>query len=188
MTDTEHRWPQIALALGGVLWVGWSLVIFATGTPDGAIRAVVGLSGLAMAVGLLGVVLRLPWTYTFPGGEGAGIAMLGGLVFALGQGLAVVISAGGSGIVEGVIGLGVLALVGGTLLLAAGLVRTRRTPPWLGVSLIVGTILFLGFGDGSGLRALLAVPLGLAWVAVGGYLVRYPEQPTGHVEPSVIGR
>lgn len=188
MTEAASRWPQAALALGGVLWVGWSLVIFGTGTPDGSIRAVVGLSGLALAVGLLGFVLRLPWTYGFPGGEGAGIAMLGGLVFGLGQGLSVATGAGGSGVVEAVIGLGVLGLVGGTLLLAAGLVRTRRTPPWLGISLVVGTVLFLGFENGNGLQALLAIPLGLAWLGVGGYLLRYPEQPTEHVEPSAISR
>lgn len=187
MTDGERPWAQATLALGGVCWLAWTVAIFGTGTTSGAIHGLVGLSGLVLAVGLLGVVLRLPWTYKFPGGEGSGIAMLGGLGFAAGHWLAALLSTE-NGPVEAVIALGVLGLVGGTLLLAVGILRARRTPPWLGVALLVGTVLFVGFGDGSGLRALLALPLGLAWLATGGYLLRFPEQPSGHLEPSAISR
>ena len=186
MTEDGRPWAQATLAIGGVCWIGWTLAV-AVGTTGGLVRALVGGSGLVLAVGLLGVVLRLPWIYQFPGGEGSGIAMLSGLAFAVGQWLTIPLQAG-SALAEGIIALGVLGLVGGTLLLAAGTVRARRTPPWLGVALFLGTVLFLGFGDGEGLRALLALPLGLAWLAVGSYLVRFPEQPSGHLEPSAISR
>jgi len=158
-----------------------------TGQTGGLVRALVGGSGFVLAVGLLGTVLRLPWIYKFPGGEGSGIAMVGGLVFAVGQWLTLPLEPG-SVVAEGIIAVGVLGLVAGTVLLAAGMVRARRTPPWLGVALTLGTVLFLGFGDGGGLQTLLALPLGLAWLAVGGYLVRFPEQPSAHLEPSAISR
>jgi len=187
MTDDERPWAQAALALGGLGWIAWCLAMFTSGQTDGLVRLLVGGSGVALAVGLLGVVFRLPWIYQFPGGEGSGIAMLGSLAFALGQWLTVPLPAD-SIVAESIIGIGVLGLAGGTILLAVGMVRARRTPPWLGIALVVGTLLFLGFGDGGGLQTLLALPLGLAWLAVGGYLVRFPEQPTGHLEPSAIRR
>ncbi|PSP93788.1 hypothetical protein BRC91_09370 [Halobacteriales archaeon QS_4_62_28] len=186
MTEQERPWPQITLAFGGVCWTGWSLTMFATGATTGPIRAFVGFSGLVLAVGLLGVVLRLPWIYKFPGGEGSGIALVGGLVFAIGQWLTLLVD--GDVLVELLIALGVLALVGGTLLLAIALLRARRTPPWIGVALIVGTILFLGFSDGEGLTTLLAIPLGLSWISFGWYLQSNPEQPTEHLEPSALRR
>jgi len=187
MSAQVRPWPQALLALGGLVWIGWALTVYVAGSPDGLVRAAVGGSGFLLAVGLLGVVLRLPWTYKLPGGEGCGFAMLGGLAFAAGQWLALVLSAG-SVVAESVVALGVLGLVTGTGLFAAGLVRARRTPPWIGAGLLLGTVLFLGFGDGQGLRALLALPLGLAWFAFGGYLLRFPEQPSGHLEPSALRR
>jgi len=186
MTEQERPWPQVVLALGGVCWTGWSVAMFATGATAGPIRALVGLSGIVLAAGLLGVVLRLPWIYEFPGGEGSGIGLVGGFVFAIGQWLTLVVA--GSGLTEGIIALGVLALIAGTLLLATGLLRARRTPPWIGVALIVGTLLFLGFSDGEGLNTLLAVPLGLAWIGLGWYLQSNPEQPTEQLKPSALGR
>lgn len=187
MTAQERPWAQATLALGGLCWIGWVLTMVVTGWTDGLVRLLVGASGFLLAVGLLGIVLRLPWIYRFPGGEGSGIAMLGSLVFAVGQWLTIPLQAG-STVAEGVIALGVLGLVGGIGLLAAGMLRARRTPPWLAVALLLGSLLFLGFGDGSGLLSLLALPLGLAWLAVGGYLLRFPEQPSGHLEPSAISR
>jgi len=186
MTEDGRPWAQTSLALGGVCWIGWALAI-AAGTTGAIVRALVGASGFVLAVSLLGVVLRLPWIYKFPGGEGSGIAMLGGLTFAVGQWLTIPLQAGNA-IAEGVIALGVLGLLGGTALLAAGMVRARRTPPWLGVALLFGSVLFVGYGDGTGPGALLALPLGLAWLAVGSYLVRFPEQPSGRLEPSAISR
>ncbi|QGA83535.1 hypothetical protein [Halomicrobium sp. LC1Hm] len=187
MTEAERPWAQLALVVGGLCWIGWSLATIVTGSADGSVRFLVGASGFVLAVGLLGVVLRLPWIYQFPGGEGCGVTLLGGLAFAAGQWSRVLL--GGAGwFAEGVVALGVLGLAVGTALLAAGVVRARRVPPWLGVALFVGTVLFLGFGNGDGLRAWLAPPLGLAWLALGGYLLRYPEQPSGHLEPSAISR
>ena len=187
MTEAEYPWAQLALAVGGVCWIGWSLATVVTGSPDGIVRALVGASGFVLAVGLLGVVLRLPWIYRFPGGEGCGVAMLGGLAFAAGQWLALLLPAAGW-LAEGIIALGVLGLAVGTLALAAGVVRARRVPPWLGAALVLGIVLFMGYGNGEGLRALLGPPLGLAWLALGGYLLRFPEQPSGHLEPSALRR
>lgn len=185
MSETSRPWAQAALAAAGLAWAAWALWMTATGEPTGTVLLLVGLSGLAATVGLVGVVFRLPWTYDFPGGEGAGLGAVGGLVFGLGQLLA---GLTGGGWTTWLIAPGVLGLVAGTVLLAAGLVRARRTPPWVGVALALGAVLFLGFGDGSGLTSLLALPLGLAFLAAGAYLLRFPERPTTHLEPSAISR
>ena len=61
---------------------------------------------------------------------------------------------------------GVLALVVGFVLLGIAVLRARVVPRWAAVLLIVGTLAMLGFNDQNA-RALMAVPNGVAWVAVG---------------------
>lgn len=185
MTQQSRPWAQGALVAAGVAWAAWAVWMTLIDGTGGPVLFAVGLSGLLAAVGFVGVVFRLPWTYKLPGGEGAGIGALGALLFGIGQLLAAL---GGGAPADWLIAPAVLALVGGTGLLAFGMVRARRTPPWIGAGLAAGAVLFLGFGDGSGLRSLLALPFGLALVAAGAYLARYPERPTTHLEPSAITR
>lgn len=184
MTRSHRPWPPLALLAGGFAWTGWSLIATATGSIEGSVLtlALVASSGLFLAVGLVGLVLTLAWPYQFPGGEGAAIAALGGVLFAIGQ--VVTIVSDGGGLVTWFVAPGVLAFVGGSVLLAVGLVRARRIPPWLGVGLFVGSVLFLGFNAVPA----LSLPFGLAWLALGRHLWRYPDRPTDHLEPSALGR
>ncbi len=61
---------------------------------------------------------------------------------------------------------GVLALVVGFVLLGIAVLRARVVPRWAAVLLIVGTLAMLGFNDQNAL-ALMAIPFGIAWIAVG---------------------
>jgi len=105
-----------------------------------------------------------------PGTAGAWLGALGGVVFAAGQ--LVRVASGGGG---AIIGIGVLALVSGSLLVGVGLVRTRIQPPWLGALLFVGTVAFLGFNE---ISPWTAAVYGLAWVALGQDLYRH-DPPDG---------
>jgi hypothetical protein len=61
---------------------------------------------------------------------------------------------------------GVLALVVGFVLLGIAVLRARVVPRWAAVLLIVGTLAMLGFNDQNAL-ALMAIPNGIGWMAVG---------------------
>ncbi len=182
MTERSRRWASLATAAGGLAWTGWALVAATTGNVDGPTLLLAALSGLLLAVGLAGIVPTTAWAYRFPGGEGAGLGALGALAFAAGQGATAL--SGSGDLATWLLVPGVLGLVGGTVLLGVGLVRARRTPPWLGVAVVVGAVCFLLF---EAVPA-LALPFGLAWVALGGHLWRHPDRPTDHLEPSALGR
>jgi hypothetical protein len=59
-----------------------------------------------------------------------------------------------------------LALVGGFVLLAITVLLAEVLPRWATVLLVVGYLAMLGFNDQTA-RALLAIPNGVAWSAVG---------------------
>jgi len=181
---TGSRRPLAALCVtgGGLTWTGWSAVAATAGTVDGLARWLVAVSGLLLAVGLAALVVGFDWAYEFPGGQGAGIAAIGSLAVAAGHALRRL--GGEGGLATWLLAPGVLALVAGSLLLAAGLVRARRLPPWIGVGLFVGSVLFLGFDRVPA----LALPVGLAWVALGSHLWRYPDRPADRLEPSAVRR
>lgn len=182
MERANGRSTGLVLLAGGGSWIAWALALTASEQVVTPTRLAIALSGVLISTGLFGLVLYRSWTYQFPGGEGAGLAAVGSLSFAVGQGI--VLLRGEGALSTWFVAPGVLALVGGSVLLAVGLVRARRTPPWLGVGLLVGSVLFLGFNR----LQLLAIPLGLVWVAIGGHLWRHPERPTDHLEPSALGR
>jgi hypothetical protein len=60
----------------------------------------------------------------------------------------------------------VLALVVGFVLLGIAVLRTGVLPRWAAVFLVVGSLAMLGFNDQNA-QALLAIPNGIVWVAVG---------------------
>ena len=64
---------------------------------------------------------------------------------------------------------GALALIVAFLLLGITALRARLVPRWAGALLIVGTLALLGFNDQNA-QALMAIPFGIAWVALGGAL------------------
>jgi hypothetical protein len=61
---------------------------------------------------------------------------------------------------------GVLALVVGFVLLGIAVLLAGVLPRWTAVLLVVGSLAMLGFNDQNA-QALLAIPNGIAWVAVG---------------------
>ena len=61
---------------------------------------------------------------------------------------------------------GLLALIVGFVLLGVAVLRARVLPRWAAILLIVGSLAMLGFND-QNWQALMTVPNGLAWMAVG---------------------
>ena len=61
---------------------------------------------------------------------------------------------------------GGLGLVIGMLFLGIAVLRAATLPRWAAVLLIIGTLAMLGYND-QNIRALMAVPFGIAWLAVG---------------------
>jgi hypothetical protein len=62
--------------------------------------------------------------------------------------------------------LPMLALVGSFVLLAIAVLLVEVLPRWAAVLLVVGYLTMLGFNDQNA-QALLAIPNGVAWSAVG---------------------
>lgn len=169
MSKFRCQWAGALAAVGGLVWMGWAIVLGVTGTETTLVRGAVVVSTLGVIAGHYAVETFYGARMKRPGVGGTWLGFLGGVVFALGQGLRIVTDWGTL-----LVALGVLALVGGSLLTAAGLVRTRIQPPWLGVLLALGTLGFLGFSVQPG----TAVLYGLAWVALGQDLYRY-DPPDG---------
>jgi len=125
VNGTRRHWAALPVVAGGLTWTAWAVVAATAGTvADGVALSLVIASGLLLAVGLAGLVVAFDWAYQFPGGEGAALAAVGSLSFAVGQALR--LFRGDGGLATWLLAPGVLALVAGSLLLAAGLVRARR--------------------------------------------------------------
>ena len=69
-----------------------------------------------------------------------------------------------------------LALFGGVLLIIVTALRAGGVPRWAGGLLVLGVLTLVGFNDQDA-RVLLAIPFGLAWVAVGYALWSGPGTP-----------
>jgi len=169
MTKLRCQRAGAVAAVGGLVWTAWALLLGATGRQSGPVLVAVAASAVGIAVGHYAIEGFYGDRMKRPGTAGAWLGGLGAAVFAVGQLLRVVTGGG-----EAVIGLGGLGLAGGSVLVAAGLVRTHIQPPWLGVLLTAGTIGFLGFD----VTPYAAVGYGLAWVALGQDLYRF-DPPDG---------
>ena len=135
----------------------------------GAVDAVLSIAGvLLIALGATGVAFRARdagrlgtagRVGLFVGIAGAALLLIAGLVQAIFFGgdfpyMPLFVLPGGLALVIGFLLLGIAILQAGVL---------RR---WAGVLLVIGALAMLGFNDQDA-RALLAIPFGLAWVAVG---------------------
>lgn len=176
MPKYRCQWAGAVAAVGGLVWMGWAVALGLTGSETPLIRGAVVVSTLGVIAGHYAVETFYGARMKRPGVGGTWLGALGGIVFALGQGLRIVTGAG-----TVLVALGVLALVAGSILTAAGLVRTRIQPPWLGVLLGIGTLVFLGFS----VQPLTAVLYGLAWVALGQDIYRY-DPPDGRFGESHV--
>lgn len=72
---------------------------------------------------------------------------------------------------------GLAMLVVGFALLGVAVLRSRVLHTWVSVLLLLGTLAMIGANEQTW-RALLYVPFGVAWVAVGHALWSTPERTT----------
>lgn len=87
------------------------------------------------------------------------LLMIGGLIQA-------VVFNGGFPFMPPFVILGILALIVGYLLLGIAVLRARVLLRWSAMLLVVGSLTMLGFNDQNA-QALMAIPFGIAWMAVG---------------------
>jgi hypothetical protein len=134
----------------------------------GAAGALLTLALLLVAIGAAGLVIRIR-----DAGRFGTLARTGIVLGALGTALPVLGSLVQGILFEGDYPLmpyfvipGVLALVAGFVLLGIAVLRAGVLPRWAAVLLIVGTLGMLAFNDQNAL-ALVAVPNGIGWMAVG---------------------
>ena len=66
------------------------------------------------------------------------------------------------------------------MLLSVAVLRARVLPRWAAILLMVGSLAMLGFND-QNWQALMAIPYGLAWMAVGYVLWSDREGTVGQV-------
>jgi hypothetical protein len=183
--------------LGGLLWVAGAIVTALK--PEGCVGAECDLPGRSMreggsldgALAIIGVLLiAMGATAVVSRAREAGrLGTLGrvGLLFGI-AGAALLLIAG---LVQAIffggdfpymplfVLPGGLALVIGFLLLGIAMLRSEVLPRWAGALLVIGALVMLGFNDQDA-RALLAVPFGLAWIAVGCALwAERSERPPG---------
>jgi hypothetical protein len=79
------------------------------------------------------------------------------------------------------VGPGVIALAAGLTLVSWTVLRSGVVPPWVGVSLLVGAVLLVGANEQTA-AVLLAVPFGMAWLALGAALMLRRDMTTLAVE------
>src|SRR5918999_705461 len=176
------RWGGLAAILGGVLWIAWAIqtglqpqgcigdeCAFRPAREGSPLEAVLFyLAMLLLAVGVAGLVIhtrnagrlgRLGWIGSVASGVGVAALVISGLIQDVFYGgdfplmPFLVIPAG-------------LVLLVGFLLLGITILRARVLPLWVTVLLVVGTLALLVFNDQNA-QVFLAIPFGIAWVAVG---------------------
>ncbi len=176
------HWSGLAAILGCVLWIAWAIqtglqprgcigdeCAFRPMRESGPLEAVLFLLAmLLLTVGVAGLVFhtrnagrlgRLGWIGSVASGVGVAALIISGLIqdvffggdFPLMPFL--VIPAG-------------LVLLVGFLLLGITILRARVLPLWVAVLFVVGTLALLGVNDQNA-QVFLAIPFGIAWVAVG---------------------
>ncbi len=183
------HWSGPLLMLGGALWVAWAIVhalqpigcvadecdlpgrAMREGSPPG--RALLIAAVLVLAVGVFGLV-----SYVRSVGRLGRVGKVGFIAGAAGV-VTVVIASLVQGIFYNgdfwampylVIPAG-LALVAGFVLVGVAILRSGVLPRWVGALLIIGTLAILGMNE-QDTRVLMAIPFGLAWVALGHVLWR----------------
>jgi hypothetical protein len=131
---------------------------------------VVGAAGLVVRVRRAGRLGRLGKTGIVVAAVGAALPVIGSLV----QG---VLFDGDYPLMPFFVIPGVLALVVGFVLLGLAVLQARVLPHWAAVLLIVGSLAMLGFNDQNA-QVLMAIPNGIAWMAVGYLLWSGKGEPT----------
>jgi hypothetical protein len=131
---------------------------------------VIGAAGLVVRVRRAGRFGRLGKTGIVVAAVGAALPVVGSLV----QG---VLFDGDYRLMPFFVIPGVLALVVGFVLLGLAVLQARVLPRWAAVLLVVGSLVMLGFNDQNA-QVLMAIPNGIAWMAVGYLLWSGKGEPT----------
>ena len=170
------RWGGAAAIFGGILWIVPAIVTAfkprgciglecdvsaMRDTSDVALFLLLAL--LLSAGGLAGVAIRAWNTGRFgrlaKGGVvlyviGVGLFLLGTVLTTISEAFWVLMLPAG------------LALIVGLVLTGIAMFRTGVLPRWVAVLLVIGSLAMLGFNDQTA-EVLMAIPFGLAWIAVG---------------------
>ncbi len=134
----------------------------------GAAGALLMLALLLVVIGAAGLVIRARDTGRFGslGKTGIVLGAVGAALPVIGSVIQGILFDGDYPLMPYFVIPGVLALVVGFVLLGLAVLQAKVLPRWAAVLLIVGTLAMLGFNDQNA-RALMAIPNGFAWVAVG---------------------
>jgi hypothetical protein len=134
----------------------------------GAAGALLMLALLLVVVGMAGLVIRVRRAGRFGalGKTGAVVVAVGAALPIVGGLIQEIVYGGDYPLMPYFVVPGVLALVVGFVLLGITVLVARVLPRWAAVLLVVGSLAMLGFNDQNA-QALLAIPNGIAWVAVG---------------------
>lgn len=177
----RYQWSGLGAMLGGSLWVLWAILV--AGKPEGCVGAECDLARrssrdysdlvpllagavLLIAAGVVGLVVlaRAVGRFGRLGRWGVGIGVAGAVTLATALTIQGIIYDGDFPHMPTVVIPAGLAMAIGFLLFAIAVLRVL--PRWSGALLIVGALVLLGVNDQNE-RILLAVPFGIAWVAVG---------------------
>jgi hypothetical protein len=172
------RWGGVAAMVGGALFAVLALVM--ASMPRGCIGAEcafregrdTGLAGgallmlalLLVVAGAAGLVIRTQHAGRF--GRLGVTSVVVGAVAAMLLFIGTVLNTQNSSLVPLFIIPGLLALIVGFVLLSVAVLRAGVLPRWAAIVLVVGSLAMLGFND-QNWQALMAVPNGFAWMAVG---------------------
>lgn len=180
-TSKLIHWRGLAAVLGGILWIIYAIVVAQMPVgciadecnmrpmrDTGAAAPLFILAVLLIGLGVTALVSRARATGRFSMlGRGGLIAVSAGMLILM---LALLVQ---SFLFRDdfplmpyfVIPAG-LALVVGFLLLGIAILRSGVLPRWTAALLIIGTLVLLAINDQNE-RILLAIPFGMAWIAIG---------------------
>jgi hypothetical protein len=190
LSTSTVRWAGVAGMLGGALFVLSAVLIASmprgciggecaarTMRETGAAGALLMLALLLIVVGMAGLVIRARNAGRFGalGKTGAVVAAVGVALPLTGSLVQGVLYGGDYPLMPYFVIPGVLALVTGFVLLGIAVLLARVLPRWAAALLVVGSLAMLGFNDQNA-QALLAIPNGIAWIAV-GYVLWSGEAP-----------
>lgn len=201
-SDRFVRWAGAAGIVGGVLWV-ISTVLHAS-RPVGclaeecahrpmressAVEGMLNLGALllfAVTAAALIVLVRRAGRFGTLGKAATVLALVGGSVLMLAGLVQALVFDGDFLLMPHFVIPGVASLIIGFVLLAATVLRSGVLPRWAAVSLLVGAVAMVGFNEQT-TAAWLALPFGLAWIAVGYALWVKQPHPTA-AEAARLGR
>jgi hypothetical protein len=193
------RWTGAAAEVGGVLWIVATVIhalrpigcvaeecavrpMRESSVLEGVLTLVAFLL-FAVAAAALVVLVHRAGRFGKLGKGGAVLALVGVFDLVLASLVQALVFDGDFLLMPYFVIPGVAALILGFVLLGVTVLRSGVLPRWAAVSLLLGTGAMVGFNEQTN-AAWLAIPFGLAWVAVGYALwVKEPDPATTAMAP-----